>query len=142
MNVNKFIKYLFFIVVLVVVFATSSCTDNKKKIREDINLGIKATYAGEWKIAIDKFDNVISMDSTNAEAYMYKARALIGMRKYDKAIVLLTKAINLNPKYGEAYRSRAQVYFYLGNKDASCQDYLKAEEYGVENLHNYTKHCR
>lgn len=119
-----------------------SCTNQKQTIREEINLGIKATYANEWQIALDHFNYVISMDSINAEAYMYRGRTYIGMRKYDEAMQSLDKSILLNPKFGEAYRSRAQVYMIYGNRDASCQDYLMAEELGVENLHNYTKFCK
>jgi len=130
-----------FISIIMLVFVVS-CKDQKQTIREEINLGIKATYSSDWKIAMDHFDYVISLDSTNAEAYMYKGRMFIGMRKYTKALTVLDKSILLNPKFGEAYRSRAQVYAILGNRDASCQDYLMAEELGVQNLHNYTKFCK
>lgn len=127
--------------IIMLVFAVS-CKDQKQTIREETNLGIKATYSGEWKIAMDHFNYVISLDSANAEAYMYQGRMYIGMRKYDKALNSLDKSILLNPKFGEAYRSRAQVYTILGNRDASCKDYLMAEKLGVENLYNYTKFCK
>lgn len=133
-------KYFRFSIILLIFVV--SCKDQKQTIREELNLGIKATYARDWKIAMDHFDYVISLDSANAEAYMYKGRMLVGMRKYNQAIKSLDKSILLNPKFGEAYRTRAQVYAILGNKDASCHDYLKAEELGVENLHNFTKFCK
>jgi tetratricopeptide (TPR) repeat protein len=137
----KFRKGLFFLAMVIALFSTS-CKDKKQTIREEINLGIKATYANEWKIAIDHFNYVLSIDSTNAEAYLYLGRTYMGKRNYKLAIKQYNKSIELNPKFGEAYRSRAQVNAILGNKDAACHDYVKAEELGVENLHNYTKFCK
>ena len=124
------------------VLLLGSCKNKNQTIREELNLGVKATYANEWQIAIDHFNYVLSLDSNNAEAYLYLGRTFMGKRKYKKALSLFDKSILKNPNLGEAYRSRAQVYVILGDRDASCHDYLKAEALGVENLHNYTKFCK
>jgi Tfp pilus assembly protein PilF len=52
------------------------------------------------------------------------------------------KAISIDSTYGEAYKSRAQLKSYLGDRDAACKDYLYAEKYGVPNLYNFTKFCK
>lgn len=128
--------------IIVMTLFISACTSKEEKIRREINLGIKANYASHFKIAIEHFENVIKWDETNAEAHLNMGRSYMGLKKYKDAMRIYTKTIELNPNYGEAYRSRAQLHFFLGDRDASCQDYLKAEELGVENLHNFTKHCK
>ena len=135
-------KIKYFLFLAIIIFGLNSCTNKKEKIRQELNLGIKASYSGKNDIAKAHFRKVIQWDEDNAEAYLYLGRVSMNQQKYPIAMDYLNKAILLNPKYGEAYRSRAQLFFILGDRDASCQDYLAAEENGVKNLYNYTKHCR
>ncbi len=131
--------FLFWALMVLTFF---SCVNKEKKIREELNLGIKANYANKTEMAIEHFQNVIRMDSNNAEGYFNIGLSYMSKADYRLALKQFSHAIQLNPKYGEAYRSRAQLHFILGDRDASCQDYLKAEELGIENLHNYTKFCK
>ncbi|RUA28878.1 MAG: hypothetical protein DSY76_03925 [Bacteroidetes bacterium] len=142
MKNKKYFLVKVLIVVMVSAFTLSSCTDNKAKIRSELNLGIKNLYKGDWTHAIEKFNSVIAMDSTQCEAHLYLGRAYFNQGKQDLAMQQYNTAIRLNPKYGEAYRSRAQLWFSLGNRTKSCKDYLKAEALGVKNLTNYTSHCK
>jgi tetratricopeptide (TPR) repeat protein len=41
----------------------------------------------------------------------------------DKAIAILTQAIQIDPKYGEAYSLRAQLYFEKGDFDRAIADH-------------------
>lgn len=136
MNIKK-------LIVLFLVLATlGACQSKEEKIRKEINLGIKANYSILYDVAIEHFENVIEWDENNKEAYMNMGRSYIGKKEYRKAIEILDKAILIDPKYGEAYRSRAQAYFILGDRDAACRDYLEAEANGVKNLYNHTRHCK
>ncbi len=135
----KFIKW-FSVVLLLLVFV--SCSNRADDIRREINLGIKANYSNKHDVAIEHFEKVLSWEENNQEAYLNLARVYINMRDYDKSMEYLDKTIDIAPEYGEAYRSRAQLYSILGDRNAACKDYLKAEEFGVKNLHNYTKHCK
>ncbi len=139
---NNFFLKINSAVVLSLLLSMMSCTNHKQTIRENLNLGVKASYAGKWSIAIKHFDTVLDMDSTNTEAYLDLAKVYIGKRQYTKAMSFLNKAINIDPKYGDAYLSRARLYTIIGNKEAACKDYLKAQANGVENLYNYTKFCK
>lgn len=53
----------------------------------------------------------------------------------EKAIENLTKAIKLNPNKAELFRSRADVYFNLGEEDKSEKDYKKALELNPEDYY-------
>jgi len=135
-------SYLILAVFFLIVISNYSCTDKKDDIRREINLGIKANYSNKHDVAIEHFEKVLSWEENNQEAYLNLARVYINMRDYDKSMEYLDKTIDIAPEYGEAYRSRAQLYSILGDRNAACKDYLKAEEFGVKNLHNYTKHCK
>jgi len=127
---------------LTTLLVFSSCTDNKEKIRTELNQGIKKLYKGDWTRAIEKFNTVLEIDSTQCEAHLYLGRAYFNQGKQQLAMKEYNTAIRFNPKYGEAYRSRAQLWFALGDRTKSCKDYLKAEALGVKNLTNYTSHCK
>lgn len=139
-------KRFFYIIALFLIFIStlilSSCVDNKEEIRRELNQGVEKLYKGDLTHAIEKFNNVLDIDSTQCEAHLYLGRAYFNQRKYDLAMHEFNAAIRLNPKYGEAYRSRAQLWFLQGERTKSCKDYLKAESLGVKNLTNYTSHCK
>ena len=134
------LKKILFIFLITIIF--SACTDIKDDIRRELNLGVKASYSNEYSIAKKHFDQVLEWDGDNQEAYLYLGRLYIGHLNYEKAMESFDRAITIDVNYGEAYRSRAQLYFLLGNRDASCKDYIMAEDLGIENLYNYTKFCR
>jgi Flp pilus assembly protein TadD len=50
--------------------------------------------------------------------------------QYDQAISDFNKAIEINPKYANAYNNRGIVYISLGNMVSACHDWLKACELG------------
>lgn len=47
-------------------------------------------------------------------------------KKYDEALKMLNKAIQLNPKYGKAYVNRGDVNKELGNHEEALSDYQQA----------------
>ncbi|MEO0248338.1 MAG: tetratricopeptide repeat protein [candidate division WOR-3 bacterium] len=50
-------------------------------------------------------------------------------KRYDEALGAFTKALNLNPKHAETYRSRANVYMEKKQFDAAIADYTKYIEF-------------
>jgi tetratricopeptide (TPR) repeat protein len=61
---------------------------------------------------------------------------------YHTAIEYYTKAINLKDDYADAYYNRGQSWFYLGDRDRSCADWIAAEERGRDNISDRTDKCR
>ena len=118
-----------------------SCNNPKEEIRKELNLGVKMLHRGQHTQAIQHLNLVIEMDSTQSEAHLYLGRAFFNQAKYPQSMLEYNAAIRFNEKYGEAYKSRAQLWFVLDNRSKSCEDYIKAEQLGVKNLDNYTRHC-
>ena len=135
------ISYLL-LALLILILPIVSCTNDAEAIRKELNAGIKENHNSHFKKAITHYKNVLEIDSTNAEAYLLLGASYFNLRKLDKSMQMLNKAIILDPNYGQAYKSRAAIYKLKNNRDAACKDFLKAQELGVENLYNDTKFCK
>lgn len=57
-------------------------------------------------VNLGRFDDAISLDSLNADAYLGKGIQIYNNKDYERAISELTKAIELNPSLSEAYIKR------------------------------------
>ncbi len=62
--------------------------------------------ADDPKKALAFWDEVISLDTRNAEAFNERGKAYRKMGKYQRAIDDYTKAIALDSQYAEAYYNR------------------------------------
>ena len=76
--------------------------------------------------------NLIGHHEMSAGAYVGLAQLRNMQGAYDDALVLLDKAVSLNPGYGEAYRERIKTY--IGKKDlaraADDQLFLLGKQFG------------
>ena len=68
-----------------------------------INLGIKYFEDCLWTDALRHFEEAMRINNTYPDAYYWTALTLIQLKKTTKAKELLTKAIELNPNYADAY---------------------------------------
>lgn len=69
-----------------------------------------------FKQAVDTFDEIIKNSPKYSDAYYYKAYALTQMKDVNKALKTLTTAININPKYKNAYMLLAEIYKKNGHQ--------------------------
>ena len=58
--------------------------------------------------------------------------AYFALREYDQAVRAYTKAIEINPRDGEAYYFRGNVYHNKGEHDKAWEDVHKAQRLGLE----------
>ena len=71
-------------------------TDNDPgNITANLLLGRYGIVSGQFDKAVQRLEKVLSVDSTNAEAYLYLAEAYEGMGKKDQAIRMLEKCREL-----------------------------------------------
>ena len=78
----------------------------------------------------------------------YKGFYLVGitlqeLTDHSEAIKFFTKAIALNPKDPYGYFKRAFSYWYIGNAEKSCNDYVSAQTLGIDIKNNgmYSSLC-
>ena len=65
------------------------------------------------------------------------------LEEYQGAIDDFAKAIEINPKYAEAYYFRGSVKIILKQKESGCIDFEKAGELGFEDAQEaIKKYCK
>ncbi|MDA9463866.1 winged helix-turn-helix domain-containing tetratricopeptide repeat protein [Bradyrhizobium sp. CCBAU 53415] len=86
------------------------------------NRGWVYTMAGLPEEAIRSFERAIRMSPVDPLLHMTFlgiAHALMGLRRFDEAIVALKKVVRLNPSFMPAYRGLASAFGHLG-RDAEA----------------------
>lgn len=83
----------------------------------------------EFNQEYKKLTQFINENPNNPEGY-YNRGYFLSCHEIDDEIILsdINKAIELNPKYTEAYRTRAYIYEYMGEYDKIITDYKKIIE--------------
>ena len=93
------------------------------------NLGIVYGNNGNYRDAVKILDEAIRMAPGNAKGYVLKANNLKHLQQYPEAEMLYAKAIELSPKYIEAYLQRGVLYEDNVNRfDDAIADFRKALE--------------
>jgi tetratricopeptide (TPR) repeat protein len=64
--------------------------------------------------------------------HLFKGTAYANKRMWDKGIVEFNKAIEINPRYAEAYVYRGLAYAYKSQYDQAISDYNEALEINPE----------
>jgi tetratricopeptide (TPR) repeat protein len=78
----------------------------------------------DWNNALNTYNNLLIFDSENYSAlYNIAVVNMIGLKKYDNAIVKLNESIKYNPKYVEAYYARGVCYLRKDNTKSAIDDF-------------------
>lgn len=104
-----------------------------KEFKRAQELNPKDSYAAEnlayieqrisiSNLSLEEYANLIKTDPTNHRYYLYRARLHIKEKNYIAAIEDSTKAIELNPNYKDAYRTRSFGYCETGKWKESTAD--------------------
>ncbi|MBK8806653.1 MAG: tetratricopeptide repeat protein [Bacteroidales bacterium] len=91
-------------------------------------------YEDYFKAMAD-YDEIISIDSNNIYAIYNKATIQIIIGKNKNAIDNLTKAINIEKKFKQAYYNRAVAYLQYEDTLSACKDFGKAGELGNKEIY-------
>jgi len=132
------------VIIIISVCALSiSCGPSKKERTHKLLMSAKEKiYIQDLDGAWEDLEKCKKINETHPEPYFLQANIQMTRLNYDEAMALYNKAIDLNDRYMEAYVNRGRLWFYLGDTDKQCEDYLKAESLGASNLYEETKFCR
>ena len=131
------------VVFFIISILLSGCGSNKQQKVHSLLLSAKEKiYLHDLDGAWNDLEKCQKLDQNHPEVYFLKGNILMTRVKYEEAMNMFNKAIELNDQYMDAYVNRGKLWFYLGNKDKQCEDYLKAESLGAKNLYEETKFCR
>ena len=105
--------------------------DNQNKIYNTQyihSLWMRSNLETNPQSKIDLYDEILKVNSNDAEVYAYKADAVLDMDEYEWALKLSDKAIAIDPEYGYAYWQRSCANAVLGNKREAIEDLETAIE--------------
>ena len=85
------------------------------------NRGYTLNNMGLYLKAIEDFTKSINLQP-DANPYRHRGNAYYHIQRYDSAISDLSKAIELNSKYKEAYIDRSKVYKMIGKPNLAKAD--------------------
>ena len=129
-------KKTFFIIFLIVFshFSNSIADERMKKLNQ-LFYDLKTK---NYSIAYKVEQEIWQIWSThpndeNLTMLLNKGSSLVNESKYNQAIDIFSKAINLDPLWAEAWNKRATVFYLSGNFEKSQKDIDKVLE--LENRH-------
>ncbi len=67
-----------------------------------VSEGFELRNQGNYRGAIEKFDQVIAQDDAQAKPFLYRAQTFIQMRAYDAALKDFRKVLQLDPHNARA----------------------------------------
>jgi len=105
--------------------------DNQNKIYNTQyihSLWMRSNLETNPQSRIDIYDEILKVNSNDAEVYAYKADAVLDMDEYEWALNLSNKALEIDPEYGYAYWQRSCANAALDNKHESIEDLETAIE--------------
>ncbi|MBU1667992.1 tetratricopeptide repeat protein [bacterium] len=99
--------------------------DNQNKIYNNQyihSLWMRSNLETNPQSRIDLYDEILKINSNDAEVYAYKADAVLDIDEYEWALRLSNKAIELDPEYGYAYWQRSCANAALENEYEAIED--------------------
>ena len=91
-------------------------------------LGLTHSYLGNARLALDNFDNALTLSPNFVSAYFNKGDLHRALGETDKAIQAYASAIAAEPTFGEAYHNMGLALQKNGDLDAAIGCFIKATE--------------
>lgn len=101
--------------------------------------GFIKSKQGRFYEAISDFSEVITLDSTFADAYSNRGMCFYELDQYGKAIQDFNKSLDYNPEDGETLLNRGGAKAQLGNIDAACEDWKRSFDVGFLEAGDYIR---
>ena len=101
--------------------------------------GFIKSKQGRFHEAISDFSEVITLDSTFADAYSNRGMCFYELDQYGKAIQDFNKSLEYNPEDGETLLNRGGAKAQLGNIDDACEDWKRSLEFGFLEASDYIR---
>ena len=100
----------------------------------DMARGIALYLGGQYQAAIGQFDNVLRVDITNVNAFIYRGRSYLGLNNFHAAISDFTHAHRRAPDNADILALRGGSYFRQGFHVEAIADLSRAIELDESNV--------
>lgn len=113
------------------------------KVTKFVEIGNKYLLDGRYEQAIVEFDYALKINRKNVAARVGLTKAYIGLKNYDKAVVVLKEGIRILPKEPLFYLMLSDVYMIKGDTENAIKTLLNGyddtENLGIKNKLNEIK---
>jgi|TARA_B110001452_G_scaffold119048_1_gene98803 tetratricopeptide (TPR) repeat protein len=99
-----------------------------ESLTDKLEFGTRLMHQGNFKFALQVFNNVIKSDPSWSEAWNKRATLLFLMKEYQKSLSDIEIVLNLEPRHFGALSGRAQIYFVLEKYQNAIEDLKKAKK--------------
>jgi tetratricopeptide (TPR) repeat protein len=105
-------------------------------------LGVLYYYRRQNREAVDIYTKIISIDSTDTQAYYKRGLAQMNAGQFVKALADFSLAFHFDPEYTVAIDQRATCYMRMNDMESACRDWqlLKSKNYPHAGK-NITRYC-
>ncbi|HNM50873.1 MAG TPA: tetratricopeptide repeat protein, partial [Candidatus Obscuribacter sp.] len=111
---------------LLLTGASAKAEDRAGQISALKNKSMLMANTKKFKEAIALSEQALKLDKDDATIYFLRARIREEQKDPVAALKELNKAIELNPKYAEAYLMRARAFYFLAEMDEGTDNTLRA----------------
>ncbi len=108
--------------------ATQAALSPKDRSQLYLTTGIQKAINGDYKNAIQDYDQALKLAPSNSEVYYNRGVAYFSIGLSKNAIQDFSQAIALQPTMAEAYGNRGMIRFNLGDRQGALADYQKAKK--------------
>jgi len=136
------IGQLSLLVMIMGMVLTTGCADRQEVSREFVKEGRRLLSVGMNDEAQETFERAIRKDKKNFEAWFYLGNMYVTNREYEKSMEYYEHAIELKPDYARAWYNLGMAWFYLNDREKACYHWKQAEDLGMPNIGDRTRHCR
>lgn len=102
-----------------------------------INRGRAHRMQGDHSLAIEDFDQALSLDPASFTAYMNRGIARSGMALYSRAIEDYNESLRLDPKSVAALSNRGNAYSSISQHLRAIEDFDQALEFNPDHMFTY-----
>ena len=98
--------------------------------QDDFSNANIASGMGRWDKAVESYDDILSRNQSNLQAWNNKAYALERQGKYNEAVKAYDEVIRLDPNYATAWNNKGDALKALGRTTEANAAFAKAKELG------------
>lgn len=122
------------------IAATNINYTNQLSASDLFKRGVYEALIGNYKVAIENFNQVIHIRPNDATAYANRGLARAAIGEQQRAIADFNSALDRNPNLEVAYYNRGYVRFELQDYHGALTDFNRAIRLDPQNADAY--HCR